>query len=181
MIHTSRPHKKKGFSLSEATIVLGVAGLILGGVWLAASNVRDRAAVEDTAHDIAMISQNIRKVYSGRGSFSLASGSDITAMLVNSEVFPPHLFHQNPPTTPRTTWKTTIRGVVDGATTFQIVLDPTIPRNVCQSLVSHFIGTGREPGLLDVQVNGATLGNLDQVGISTLPVACDRITLVFRL
>jgi len=36
-----------GFNLIEAAIVLGVVGLVIGGIWIAASSVRQRMAVND--------------------------------------------------------------------------------------------------------------------------------------
>ncbi len=40
----SRPasHARRGFSLIEAAIVLGVIGFVIGGIWVAAGAVMDR-------------------------------------------------------------------------------------------------------------------------------------------
>jgi type II secretory pathway pseudopilin PulG len=37
-----RHNHKKGFSLVEAAIVLGVVGLVIGGIWVAAASVKQR-------------------------------------------------------------------------------------------------------------------------------------------
>ncbi len=37
-----RHNQKKGFNLIEAAIVLGVVGLVIGGIWVAAAAVKDR-------------------------------------------------------------------------------------------------------------------------------------------
>lgn len=34
-------HRRKGFNLVEAAIVLGVVGLVIGGIWIAAAKVRE--------------------------------------------------------------------------------------------------------------------------------------------
>lgn len=38
---------RRGFNLIEAAIVLGVVGLVIGGIWIAASSVRQRMAIND--------------------------------------------------------------------------------------------------------------------------------------
>lgn len=40
--------KKKGFSLTEAAVVLGVVGLVIGGIWVAAGAVQENANINRT-------------------------------------------------------------------------------------------------------------------------------------
>ncbi len=42
-----RPEKCRGFNLVEAAIVLGVIGLIIGGIWIAASQVSENMTASE--------------------------------------------------------------------------------------------------------------------------------------
>jgi len=50
-----RHNHKKGFSLIEAAIVLGVVGLVLGGIWVAAASVNRRLKISRLASDMFAI------------------------------------------------------------------------------------------------------------------------------
>ena len=58
-------HCRKGFSLVEAAIVLGVVGLVIGGIWLAASAVQQNMRINRTVSGIAIIAQNYKNLFPG--------------------------------------------------------------------------------------------------------------------
>lgn len=70
----------RAFSLIEAAIVLAVVGLVIGGIWVAASAVSFSRNVTALTSDIATIAQNIRS--KGNGTFwvgpMVSSGSTTT-------------------------------------------------------------------------------------------------------
>ena len=51
---------QRGFSLIEVAIVLGVIGLVLGGIWTAAGNLRNRTRTQET---VAVMNQAIERLY----------------------------------------------------------------------------------------------------------------------
>lgn len=55
------PRNRKGFSLVEAAIVLGVVGLVIGGIWVAAATVIENHKVNKTVEGITTNVSNIRK------------------------------------------------------------------------------------------------------------------------
>lgn len=55
---TAAARKKKGFNLIEAAIVLGVVGLVIGGIWVAASVVNENLKINKTVEGIVLGSQN---------------------------------------------------------------------------------------------------------------------------
>lgn len=54
--------KQNGFSLIEATIILGVVGLVIGGIWVAAANVSFRYRLTRTVEQLSLISDCARRV-----------------------------------------------------------------------------------------------------------------------
>lgn len=57
--------RKRGFNLVEAAIVLGVVGLVIGGIWVAASAVTNNLKITDTKKAILSISQGARNLFAG--------------------------------------------------------------------------------------------------------------------
>lgn len=76
-----------GFSLIEAAIVLGVVGLVIGGIWVAASSVSENRKIAQMASDILLICDRAGTTFPA----SLAPASDTSlsnTQLINSGVFP---------------------------------------------------------------------------------------------
>lgn len=61
--HPSLSRTRKGFNLIEAAIVLGVVGLVIGGIWVAASAVRYQHQLAETAKGILVSVQAVRSLY----------------------------------------------------------------------------------------------------------------------
>lgn len=55
--------KRRAFSLIEAAIVLGVVGLVIGGIWVAAKAVTENRKITATYSGMLMIQKNILQVY----------------------------------------------------------------------------------------------------------------------
>lgn len=100
--------RNKGFTLTEAAIVLGVVGVVLAGVWTGASAVYKKMRIERGIQQATVIVQNMRTLYANRGQFSHAidTNADITAAMVRSGVFPKETFDSSSSTTPKTPWGT---------------------------------------------------------------------------
>ncbi len=72
----SRFSRLRAFTLTEIAIVLGIMGLILGAIWVAASSVYTNMRVSTTSRDVIAFSQGVRNLYGNQGSMDsgLASG-----------------------------------------------------------------------------------------------------------
>ena len=57
------PHSPKGFSLIESAIVLGVVGLVIGGIWVAASAVNSNLRMSNTVVAILQMVQGGQKLF----------------------------------------------------------------------------------------------------------------------
>lgn len=71
---------KRGFTLTEIAIVLGIMGLILGAIWAAAAAVYGSQRMNNASNQVAQIVQSVRKIYSTANSISPVS-SNITGDL----------------------------------------------------------------------------------------------------
>lgn len=65
---------KSGFSLIEAAIVLGVVGLVIGGIWVAAAAVNESHKQSVILSEIGQIVRNVQMKFPRNGD---AMGSDI--------------------------------------------------------------------------------------------------------
>ena len=53
--NTPAYYRKRGFNLIEIAIVLGVTGVVIGGVWVATSSVRENMAAAEIAKEIIRV------------------------------------------------------------------------------------------------------------------------------
>ena len=54
--------KRRGFSLIEVAIVLGVVGLVIGGIWIAAAAMMERWKISHTVEQISFLADCLRNV-----------------------------------------------------------------------------------------------------------------------
>lgn len=67
--------RPRGFNLIEAAIVLGVIGLVIGGIWVAASEVNKRNTANQIARDTMYFMQSCYNHISGRQSIGSGIGT----------------------------------------------------------------------------------------------------------
>ena len=90
--------RKRGFTLTEIAIVLGIIGTILGTIWVAASNVSTNQKVSKATSELLTISQNIQNIYAMR--HTMTTGGDNTITLMNMGVFPADMIVGGQPVSP---------------------------------------------------------------------------------
>lgn len=88
--------RRRGFSITEIALAFGVASLVLGGVWVAASTVNRDQQIQKTNNEIMSIVQNVREYYGPRGALLPGSdGGDITNTLADLGLVPSEMVVKN--------------------------------------------------------------------------------------
>jgi hypothetical protein len=87
MQNSRTPPPRRGFNLIEAAIVLGVIGLVVGGIWIAAASVKERLDINNFARQILTISSNWKQLYRGVPQ-QVGANTTITTALIDAGVIP---------------------------------------------------------------------------------------------
>lgn len=90
----SPPQLRSGFSLIEAAIVLGVVGLVIGGIWVAATAVQQKMALNQTVELVNRSVDEIRKTEKPRRTVTPSQTLPVTSAqrwrrVVSSKGSPP--------------------------------------------------------------------------------------------
>ncbi len=146
---------RRGFTLTEIAIVLGIMGLILGAIWAAASSVYNNQRINSASNDIASIVQGVRKLYAMSNGTGATANTNITGDLVLAKAVPSNMVNSG--TTyvvggadhtldgPFPGGKTMITATSDGGS-FAVVMSKVNTSN-CISLLTSIGGNARDPGL----------------------------------
>ena len=86
-------HPVSGFTLTEIAIVLGIVGLILGGIWVAAGHVYREMQIKTLERQIAVTLSNVKTHYANGGTpypwgvdwSSTGHGVDIASGVIPSD------------------------------------------------------------------------------------------------
>ena len=82
-------HERQGFSLTELSVVLGVIGVIIGGIWDVANTTRRSAKVTQSANMVGQVVTSVRAYYSGFASIATdATLAAFTATLSDLKTTP---------------------------------------------------------------------------------------------
>ena len=80
--------KKKGFNLIEAAVVLGVVGLVIGGIWVAAASVKERLRQTETTRIVVTAIDRMRAVLRDVPAYTYSDSYSLTNLAIASEAFP---------------------------------------------------------------------------------------------
>lgn len=176
---------KRGFTLTEIAIVLGIMGLILGAIWAAAAAVYGSQRINNASNEIAQIVQSVRKLYSMSNGTGVSAVTNITGDLSLAKVVPSGMMRSSFTYTaggavatnylvgPFPNGKTAILATSDGGG-FMIVTNNVTQAN-CISLLTSIGGTSRDAGLFQADaVAHADLATTDAGG--TLDPLPDEVT-----
>ncbi len=150
--------KVQGFTLTEIAIVLGIIGLILGAIWVAASGVYSSQRTADSNKDLLTVTQAIRALYATQTQVDTANGTDETTALIRSGVFPTDMLNTGNAAT-----ATTVKASWSGSTvkvfsaqaastgdSFEVMF-VGVPQQACINLLTASTGTSRDQGMIHAQ------------------------------
>ena len=152
-VNTAAKSKKRGFTLTEIAIVLGIVGLILGAIWVAAAAVYTNIRISNSNRHLLVITQNVRSLFSTSTVTGSASGTDMTTSLIPAGVFPTDLLpNGSSSTTVNSAWSGGQIHVYSSTGTaagdaFTVQFEG-IPSQGCINLLTAATGSGRDPGMI---------------------------------
>lgn len=79
---------KSGFSLTELAVVLAIIGLVVGGIYVAASTVYEKRRASELYKQVMMTAQNVRNAYSAKKNFSETLWYSVAKTM---KIYPPSL------------------------------------------------------------------------------------------
>jgi type II secretory pathway pseudopilin PulG len=80
--------KRRGFNLIESAIVLGVVGLVIGGIWVAAASVKERLRQSETTRIVVTAIDRMRAVLRDVPAYTYADSYSLTDLAIASDAFP---------------------------------------------------------------------------------------------
>lgn len=171
---------QKGFNLIEAAIVLGIVGLVVGGIWVAATSVYSNLRSKSASDLLLKVAQSVRALYATSATTGYAANTDITAFMAQSNVLPTGaLTTASTAATAANTvnpWNGQI-GIDARAngTSFAVTFS-NVPSPACVDLVMRNVaGTGRDAGL--IQFGGGAAANLAAGTASYPTTATQNVTI----
>jgi hypothetical protein len=142
---------KRGFNLIEAAIVLGVVGLVLGGIWVAASAVQSNVRKSDGSKGLLQIVQNVRNLYANQSP----APATITTQLINARAIPADFINGSNALNP---WNGAVTVALAGpgpANSIQVVY-AAMPRDVCIEVTTRNTREASATGLTQILINNGT-------------------------
>lgn len=186
MLPITNKFRRRGFTLTEAAIVLGIVGALLSAVWLAAANVYTSGRVSHATEQLTTIIGRVRSLYGTRQTIDVAA---TTANWAEAGIFPNDMLYDFRAGTVENLWGGTVTlaaanvsGVMgDG---FSVTFTQ-VPRDACAQLLMRWAGgRTRDAGLVgaDGVVTTATafpIALTDAIG--SCPAADNDFVLTLRL
>ncbi|GEM_PF-483400 len=145
--------KARGFTLTEVAIVMGVVGLILGGIWIAAAAVYTNHRVNTAYTQVMKISQGIRALMATKPQFDCTSvpsmcNVNITLDLKSAGVIPRDMWDPDPTQDwGRNPWGGKVKVLSTTMGNGFIVAYTRMPQDGCIQLVSKVAGPGHDLNL----------------------------------
>ncbi len=175
MGNISKNRKKRGFNLVEAAIVLGVVGLVIGGIWVAAASVQSNLRKSDASKGLIQIVQNVRNLFYGQ---SPSATGDITTALVRANSFPGDFIRGTTAVNP---WNGAVAVSIAGAAADQLDVSFTaMPRDACIELTSRNTNISNGVGLTQIVIGGTTITSFPYLPTDAAVTCAASNTVVWR-
>ena len=159
LVKKDMPRKLRGFTLTEAAIVLGIVGLLLGAIWVAAAAVYNNMRISTTTTQILQIAQAVRAMHAT--TTSITTGGDLAPTLAQAGAIPKDMMDNAIPPSITNVWGGAVRitattaavGGTPAQQAFTITYEG-VPTAACSDLLVRNTGSGRDSGLLQAGAGG---------------------------
>lgn len=169
---TKASRRLKGFTLTEIAIVLGIIGLILGAIWVAASAVFGNQRLAKANTEILQVVQGSRTLYNTASTTGESNGTSLTEALINAGFFPSDMVSG---TTGLTPWggstRLNIYSQTASVTGDAILVEfSNLSTAACVGLLTGLTGAGRDAGLWNAYANSASKASASLTTGTSFPV-----------
>jgi len=191
---TSRT-KKRGFTLTEIAIVLGIVGLILGAIWVAAAAVYSNLRNAHADTEALQMVQAVRALYATNTIIGAGAAADQTAALITAGAIPKDIVNAAG-TAAINQWPNGATAIWSNAAGdgFELILT-AVPQSACINLITTIAGTNADPGLYnatavttaspvaaDAVVSGPRIAAITPTAAATLcAAALNKVSFGFTL
>lgn len=157
--------KKRGFTLTEIAIVLGIIGLILGAIWVAASAVYNNMNVSKATTELLQITQAVRNMY---GTAPAVDSAMTATSYIKAGVFPSDTTAAGTATVASNPWGgaiTITASTVNNTNDAFVVTFAGLPQAACITFATSNTGSSRDSGMGGAAIGTAT-GNTANVAVT---------------
>jgi prepilin-type N-terminal cleavage/methylation domain-containing protein len=163
MIFGKNNKRTRGFNLIEIAIVLAVVGIIVGGIYVAASSVYENNRKQEVQKQLLTIVQNMRAVYAGQ----VAIGTFTTADAVAARIIPQDMIATA--TTAINAYGGAVTVANAGSTGFEVTFED-VSRGACTEMLMKTLSTAQIADNLGVTAGSVAIG----ATIGTITTFCDN-------
>lgn len=151
-----RMRSEQGFNLIEAAIVLGIVGLIVGGIWAAASSAYNNMRLQGATSQILVVAQNARNMFSNNPSDTeaLTNEQSISLGLVPTNM----VTNVSGSNVIRSPWGSQVDVTRGSGDRFITIVYNDLPQASCTGLLTRLAGTGSNSGIRTI--SGGAAGNV---------------------
>jgi len=150
----------KGFNLIEAAIVLGIVGLVVGGIWVAATSVYGNLRTKQSSDQLIQIVQGVRSLYATSRNIGVLAAVDMTPDVAHANVLPRDILTTTPQATLSTNtinaWGGNVGVVAENAAsaTRFLVRFTAVPVAACKDFVMRNAGDSHDASMIGVVGSG---------------------------
>jgi prepilin-type N-terminal cleavage/methylation domain-containing protein len=135
----------QGFTLTEIAIVLGIVGIIIGAIWVAAAMLYENNRTNEASTEVLTIVNNWRSIYGGK-RMDIPDWTDVTPVTINNGFMPQEMVVPGVNTYSLGPWTSSTAHVFSSQTYNGIIVGYFhLTVSACNHLANAVAGQNRQP------------------------------------